>query len=86
MTNLSLLLAIALGAITGMEVPVPRTRTVIAASGEVRASEKAVRAARLTTFRRRTRSVVARLVTRALLFVESPLAGAATPRAPATIG
>jgi hypothetical protein len=83
--NLTILLALAFGAITGLEMPVARVRTSVAAC-ESRASEKAVRAARLTTFRRRARSARTRLITRAAILVEVPLAGAATPRAPATIG
>jgi hypothetical protein len=86
--NFTILLALALGALTGIEMPVDRVRAgVVVADGAGHASEKRVRAARLTTFRRRARSVVARLVTcPAVSLQSSPLAGASTPRAPAIAG
>jgi hypothetical protein len=84
--NFTLLLAFALGALTGIEMPAARVRAGVVADCADHASEKRVRAARLTTFRRRARSVVARLVTRAAVSFEGPLAGASTPRAPAAIG
>lgn len=81
--NLYLLIAIALGAITGVaEAPVARPVLAIASRrGARRAEQRVVRAiSRLVACRRVTAPGFA-----SLLFarVESPLTGAATPRAPA---
>lgn len=86
--NLYLLLAIAFGAITGTaEAPVARPAMAgVVARRESRAARRVVRALRGTSLRVRLRAAVSRVVTRALASIESPLTGAATPRAPAAIG
>ncbi len=84
--NLYLLLAIALGAITGTtEVPVSRTRlaSVAAECGVIR-SEESIVSPRSALHRARSESAAPRVIDGALFRIEAPLTGAATPRAPAT--
>jgi hypothetical protein len=84
--NLYLLLAIALGAINGStEAPVARTRfaNVAAECGAI-TSEQAITSPRSTLHHARFESTTPRVIDEAPARIEAPLAGAATPRAPAT--
>ena len=85
--NLYLLIAIAIGAISGTtEVPVARTR-VTSVAAECRRSlrsEQAIASPRSTLHHARSESTAARVIDEAPARIEAPLAGAATPRAPAT--
>ena len=85
--NLYLLLAFAFGAVTA-SAPAPVVRASVMLSradgeGSQAAQKEIVRSAQRDGF---ARSVAAGDVTPAALHVEVPLTGAATPRAPATIG
>jgi hypothetical protein len=84
--NLYLLLAIAIGAISGTtEVPVARTRVAnVAAECGVRSSEQAIASPHRTLHHARSESTAPRVIDEAPARIEAPLAGAATPRAPAT--
>ena len=84
--NLYLLLAIALGAISGTtEVPVSRTRVAsVAAECGVMRSEQAIASPRSTLHHARSESTAPRVIADAPARIEAPLTGAATPRAPAT--
>jgi hypothetical protein len=84
--NLYLLLAIAIGAISGTaEVPVARTRvTNVAAECGVMSSEQAITSPRSTQHHARSESTAPRVIEEAPARIEAPLAGAATPRAPAS--
>jgi hypothetical protein len=84
--NLYLLLAIALGAISGTtEVPVSRTRVAsVAAECGVMRSEQAIASPRSKLHHARSESTAPRVIADAPARIEAPLAGAATPRAPAT--
>lgn len=82
--NLYLLIAIALGAITGTtEAPVarPAFAAVVAKSG-VRAERQVVRAATASMLRSASAPRAAVASWRVLPRVEAPLTGAGTPRAP----
>jgi hypothetical protein len=84
--NLYLLLAIAFGAISGTtEAPVarPRLASVAAECGFV-TSEQAVTSKRSARHHARSESTAPRVIDDAPARIEAPLAGAATPRAPAT--
>jgi hypothetical protein len=84
--NLYLLLAIALGAINGSsEAPVARTRfaNVAAECGAI-TSEQAVTSPRSTLHHARSETTTPRVIDEAPARIEAPLAGAGTPRAPAT--
>jgi hypothetical protein len=84
--NLYLLLAIALGAISGTtEAPVARTRIAnVAAECGVITREQAISSPRNTLHHARFESTTPRVIDEAPARIEAPLAGAATPRAPAT--
>lgn len=84
--NLYLLLAIALGAITGTtEAPVVRTRVAnVAAECGVITSEQSIASPRSNQHHARSESTAPRVIDEAPARIEAPLAGAATPRAPAT--
>ena len=84
--NLYLLLAIALGAITGTtEAPVARPRLAnVAAECGVITSEKSIASPRSGQHHARSESTAPRVIDEAAARIEAPLAGAATPRAPAT--
>ena len=84
--NIYLLLAIALGAISGTtEAPVVRTSFAsVAAECGVVISEQAVTSPRSARHHARSESTVPRIVDDAPARIEAPLAGSATPRAPAT--
>src|SRR3954447_5126506 len=84
--NLYLLLAIALGAITGTtEAPVARTRiTSVAAECGVISTEQAIASPRSSQHHARSETTTPRVIDEAPARIEAPLAGAATPRAPAT--
>ena len=84
--NLYLLLAIAIGAISGTtEVPVARTRvTNVAAECGITRSEQAIASPRSTLHHARFETTTPRVIDEAPARIEAPLAGAATPRAPAT--
>jgi hypothetical protein len=84
--NLYLLLAIALGAISGTtEVPVSRTRVAsVAAECGVMRSEQAIASPRTSQHHARSESTAPRVIDNAPARIEAPLTGAATPRAPAT--
>jgi hypothetical protein len=84
--NLYLLLAIAIGAISGTaEVPVARTSfAAVAAECGVRSSEQAIASPRSTQHHARSESTAPRVIEEAPARIEAPLAGAATPRAPAS--
>jgi len=84
--NLYLLLAIALGAISGTtDVPVSRTRVAnVAAECGVLRSEQAIASPRTSQHHARSESTAPRVIDNAPARIEAPLAGAATPRAPAT--
>jgi hypothetical protein len=84
--NLYLLIAIALGAISGTtEAPVARPgfATVIIECGVVR-GEPSNASNRRTLHQARSESTAPRVLAGAPARIEAPLAGAATPRAPAT--
>ena len=84
--NLYLLLAIALGAISGTtEAPVARTR-VAERGGGVRGHHQRAgdRVAAQRQHHARFESTTPRVIDEAPARIEAPLAGAATPRAPAT--
>ena len=83
--NLYLLFAIALGAITGTtEAPVARTRVAnVAAECGAITSEQATASPRNSQHHARTESTAPRVIENAPARIEAPLAGAATPRAPA---
>jgi hypothetical protein len=84
--NLYLLLAIALGAITGTtEAPVARPRLAnVAAECGVITSEQSTSSPRSSQHHARSESTAPRVIDEAPARIEAPLAGAATPRAPAT--
>jgi hypothetical protein len=84
--NLYLLLAIALGAISGTtEAPVARTRVAnVAAECGVITREQAISSTRRTQHHARFESTTPRVIDEAPARIEAPLAGGATPRAPAT--
>jgi len=84
--NLYLLLAIALGAITGTtDVTVARPSLAsVAAECGVRSSERASASPRSTLHHARSESTAPRVIDGAPARIDAPLAGAATPRAPAT--
>ncbi|MEA2336558.1 MAG: hypothetical protein QOE82_565 [Thermoanaerobaculia bacterium] len=84
--NLYLLIAIAIGAISGTtEVPVARTRiTNVAAECRGMRSEQAIASPRSSQHHARSESTTPRVIDDAPARIEAPLAGAATPRAPAT--
>ena len=84
--NLYLLLAIAIGAISGTtDVPVARTRvTNVAAECGIMRSEQAIASPRSTLHHARFETTTPRVIDDAPARIEAPLAGAATPRAPAT--
>jgi hypothetical protein len=84
--NLYLLFAIALGAITGTtEAPVARPRLAsVAAECGVMSSEQVVTSPRSALHHARSESTAPRVIDDAPARIEAPLAGAATPRAPAT--
>jgi hypothetical protein len=84
--NLYLLFAIALGAISGTAEPTvarPRFANVAAECGAMR-SEQSIASPRSTLHHARSESTVPSVVDSAPVRIEAPLAGAATPRAPAT--
>jgi len=84
--NLYLLLAIALGAISGT-TDMPSTRTSlasVAAECGVVTSEQAIASPRSSQHHARSESTAPRVIDEAPARIEAPLAGAATPRAPAT--
>ena len=83
--NLYLLLAIAFGAIApAIDAPVLRRPLAsVTTRREARAARRVVRRVPVAAA---ARAAVARIATRLFLRLESPLTGAATPRAPATIG
>jgi hypothetical protein len=84
--NLYLLLAIALGAISGTtEAPVarPRLASVAAECGIVN-REQSITSPRSTLQHARSESTAPRVIDGAPARIEAPLTGAATPRAPAT--
>jgi hypothetical protein len=84
--NLYLLFAIALGAITGTaEAPAARTRiTSVAAECGVISSERAISSPRSSQHHARFETTTPRVIDEAPARIEAPLAGASTPRAPAT--
>ena len=84
--NLYLLLAIALGAISGTtEAPVARPRLAsVAAECGVVSREQSITSPRSTLHHARSESTAPRVIDGAPARIEAPLAGAATPRAPAT--
>ena len=84
--NLYLLLAIAIGAISGTtEIPVARTRvTNVAAECGIARSEQVIASPRSTLHHARFETTTRRVIEEAPARIEAPLAGAATPRAPAT--
>lgn len=84
--NLYLLLAIALGAITGTaEAPAARPRLAnVAAECGVITSEQSMSSPRSSQHHARSESTAPRVIDDAPARIEAPLAGAATPRAPAT--
>lgn len=84
--NLYLLIAIALGAISGTtEVTVARQGlTNVAAECGVMRSEQSIASPRSTLHHARSESTAPRVIDGAPARIEAPLAGAATPRAPAT--
>jgi hypothetical protein len=84
--NLYLLIAIAIGAISGTtEAPVARTgfANVAAECGAMR-SEQSISSPRSTLHHARSESTAPKVIDGAPARIEAPLAGAATPRAPAT--
>ncbi|HEV7488837.1 MAG TPA: hypothetical protein VGQ65_24455 [Thermoanaerobaculia bacterium] len=83
--NLYLLLAIALGAISGTtDMPSARTSfAAVAAECGVVTSEQAITSPRSTQHHARSESTTPRVIDEAPARIEAPLAGAATPRAPA---
>ena len=84
--NLYLLLAIALGAISGTtEVTVARPGLArVAAECGVVVTEQSIASPRSTLHHARSESTAPRVIDGAPARIEAPLAGAATPRAPAT--
>jgi hypothetical protein len=84
--NLYLLLAIALGAISGTtEAPVARTSfAAVAAECGVVTSEQSITSPRSSQHHARFETTTPRVIDEAPARIEAPLAGAATPRAPAT--
>jgi len=84
--NLYLLFAIALGAITGTtEAPVARMRVAnVAAECGAVSSEQAIASPRSSQHHARSETTTPRVIDEAPARIEAPLAGAATPRAPAT--
>jgi hypothetical protein len=84
--NLYLLLAIAFGAISGSaDVPAARPGLArVAAECGVMSSEQSTVSQRSTLHHARSESTVPSVVDGAPARIEAPLAGAATPRAPAT--
>jgi hypothetical protein len=84
--NLYLLLAIALGAISGTtEVTVARPNLArVAAECGVMSNEQSIASPRSTLHHARSESTAPRVIDGAPARIEAPLAGAATPRAPAT--
>ena len=84
--NLYLLIAIALGAISGTtDVTVARPGLArVAAECGVMPSEQSVASPRSTLHHARSESTAPRVIDGAPARIEAPLAGAATPRAPAT--
>ncbi|HEV7427384.1 MAG TPA: hypothetical protein VGQ46_13550 [Thermoanaerobaculia bacterium] len=84
--NLYLLLAIALGAISGTtEVPVARTSfAAVAAECGAVSNEQSIASPRSNEHHARSESTAPRVIDEAPARIEAPLAGAATPRAPAT--
>jgi hypothetical protein len=84
--NLYLLLAIALGAISGTtEAPVARTSFAsVAAECGVITSEQSIASPRSSQHHARSESTTPRVIAEAPARIDAPLAGAATPRAPAT--
>jgi hypothetical protein len=84
--NLYLLLAIALGAISGTtDMPSARTSfAAVAAECGAVSGEQAITSPRSTQHHARSESTTPRVIDEAPARIEAPLAGAATPRAPAT--
>ncbi|HEX3579470.1 MAG TPA: hypothetical protein VHY33_12975 [Thermoanaerobaculia bacterium] len=84
--NLYLLFAIALGAITGTtEAPVARTRVAyVTAERGVITGEQSIASPRSSQHHARFETTTPRVIDEAPARIEAPLAGAATPRAPAT--
>jgi hypothetical protein len=84
--NLYLFIAIALGAISGTtDVTVARPGlTNVAAECGVMRSEQSIASPRSTLHHARSESTAPRVIDGAPARIEAPLAGAATPRAPAT--
>ena len=84
--NLYLLFAIALGAISGTAEPAaarPRVANIAAECGVMR-SEQSIASPRGTLHHARSESTAPSVVDSAPARIDAPLAGAATPRAPAT--
>jgi hypothetical protein len=84
--NLYLLLAIALGAISGTtELPSARTSfAAVAAECGAISSQQAITSPRSALHHARSESTAPRVIDEAPARIEAPLTGAATPRAPAT--
>lgn len=84
--NLYLLLAIALGAISGTaEAPAARTSfAAVAAECGAMTSEQPIVSPRSSEHHARSETTTPRVIDDAPARIEAPLAGAATPRAPAT--
>ncbi len=81
--SLYLLLAIALGALTGVtEVPVARPALAVARATETRARRQAIAARVPLAGRVRAPRAAQRLVTFLVRVLDAPLTGAASPRAP----
>jgi len=82
--NLYLLIAFALGAITGIsEVPVARPAfAAVVTKSSVRTERRASRAT-VAIVRRRSDAPLARTASRIAFRADAPLSGAASPRAPA---
>jgi hypothetical protein len=83
--NLYLLIAIAIGAISGtteVSVARPGLASVAAECGVMR-SEQSIASPRSTLHHARSESTAPRVIDGAPARIEAPLAGAATPRAPA---
>jgi hypothetical protein len=84
--NLYLLLAIAIGAVSGTtDITVARPGLArVAAECGVISSEQVITSPRSARHHARSESTAPRVIDNAPARIEAPLAGAATPRAPAT--
>jgi hypothetical protein len=84
--NLYLLLAIALGAISGTtDVPSARMSfAAVAAECGAITTQQAITSPRSALHHARSESTASRVIDEAPARIEAPLTGAATPRAPAT--